>query len=810
MFFRKAFSRVVSILLVSGVFAAALNAASEPSVLVEQLLSQVDKPHFEKAGLVRGITLERDTAKLRLESGTLALSDPVQGKIFAAVFEGSGRLEFTPVIYRERYQLALHSKQPALDAEFSQAVFYFSDGAAEELAKAVDAEASASVESLAKIYDDHTSDLRRLGLHWTPRIVKAMLSSEGASHAFFAAELNTKDFGWLSFIFDEADPEQLEVSRWSGNWHTLDTWVKQPKDGKTARQVFQNPLDYQEYVISSYKMRITVDNNTQLTGNVEMGFDLKRAGERVLVFSLSPDLRISSVRSGDGKELAFFQPPKDRGDFDRADYLAVVAHEPFAAGRQILVFDYSGKKQVFKVGNGSFFCRSFGWYPSFGMGRSSINENPFISRKDFDITLRVPKRWDAVAVGTRVEEKRDGDYSLTRWKSDIPLAVAGFAFGEYKIKTHKVDDVQVEVYANRESDDVMHQLEMLSESGQYLLTLGSLSPGRMADTMAVEVGNSLRVMQAYFGPYPYKKLAVSNIPGSYGQGWPSLLYLSSLTFLDSTQRHQLGIKDHTGLTDFFRAHETSHQWWGHVVGWKSYHDQWLSEGFAQFSGNLYSWYSRSPEEYFDRFRRDRESFALGSREGAAYNQVGPIYLGRRLSSTKARGGYNNLVYDKGGWVLHMLRMMLFDFQSKKPDERFMAMMQDFTKTHFNQAASTDDFKAIAEKHMLPFMDIDKNGRMDWFFDAWVYGNALPKYDLDYSVEPDKQEGRWTLSGKLTQSEAPADFRMIVPLYVQVEGKKLRLGYMTVKGETTSPFNIEGLGFKPEKASINEYCDILQR
>jgi len=60
------------------------------------------------------------------------------------------------------------------------------------------------------------------------------------------------------------------------------------------------------------------------------------------------------------------------------------------------------------------------------------------------------------------------------------------------------------------------------------------------------------------------------------------------------------------FTDFFRAHESSHQWWGHRVGWKSYHDQWLSEGFAEFSGNLYVQYRQNMKEYVNRWRREKE------------------------------------------------------------------------------------------------------------------------------------------------------------------------------------------------------------
>jgi aminopeptidase N len=325
--------------------------------------------------------------------------------------------------------------------------------------------------------------------------------------------------------------------------------------------------------------------------------------------------------------------------------------------------------------------------------------------------------------------------------------------------------------------------------------------------MSTEVGNSLKVFETYFGPYPYDKLAVSNIPYSYGQGWPSLLYISSLSFLDSNQRHQLGIDDHVWLTDYFRAHEASHQWWGHVVSWKSYHDQWLSEGFANYSGILYTLFRRNPDEHFTLLRDNREQLLVGDQEGAIYERIGPIYAGRRLSSAKHPRGYSVVVYEKGGWVLHMLRMMLYDAQnSQDPDAAFIAMMKDFTQSYNNRAASTEDFKAIVEKHMTPAMDLDGTGRMDWFFDSWVYGTGIPEYRLNYSVDPGPAAGQFVLKGVLHQSRVPAGFRTIVPLYLHTENGFIRAGWLGVKGPKT-PFQVT-LPFKPSKVTINEWEDVL--
>jgi len=78
----------------------------------------------------------------------------------------------------------------------------------------------------------------------------------------------------------------------------------------------------------------------------------------------------------------------------------------------------------------------------------------------------------------------------------------------------------------------------------------------------------------------------------------------------------------------------------------------------------------------------------------------------------------------------MIRMMMYA-QTKGGDARFQAMMKDFIQSHFNKQVSTEDFKAIVEKHMTPEMNVDNNGKMDWFFNEWVYGTQVPAYKLEY-------------------------------------------------------------------------------
>jgi aminopeptidase N len=354
----------------------------------------------------------------------------------------------------------------------------------------------------------------------------------------------------------------------------------------------------------------------------------------------------------------------------------------------------------------------------------------------------------------------------------------------------------------------MAQVQRVFESGAVQGAVGTLTPSAMAKTMGQEMANTIRLFSSYYGPYPYKHLSVTSLPitYSYGQGWPGLIYLWSASFLDATQRHEIGLPDGVQLTDFFRAHESSHQWWGHRVGWKSYHDQWLSEGFAEFSGNLYVQYRENMKEYTNRWKREKEFLRRKDIKNHSVESLGPIWMGQRIASSETDGrSYQDLIYSKGGYVLHMLRMQLWDGRSADPDHNFKDMMQDYCKTFDNKPASTEDFKAIVEKHMSRSMDADGNHKMDWFFNQYVYGMGEPQYNFHSTLEY-TADGKTHFKIELTRTGVPDNWKDIIPLYARIGDKTVKMGniiatHATETVDATVPAKIDRL-------SINEYEEIL--
>ena len=180
----------------------------------------------------------------------------------------------------------------------------------------------------------------------------------------------------------------------------------------------------------------------------------------------------------------------------------------------------------------------------------------------------------------------------------------------------------------------------------------------------------------------------------------------------------------------------------------------------------------------------------------------------RLVTGKTGGAARFLIYPKGAYALHMLRMLMYDSRDKTgdPDARFKAMMQDFVKTYFNQDASTEDFKRIVEKHMTPEMDLDGNRRMDWFFNQWVYGTEVPAYKFEYSLS--SSDGKTILSGRITQSGVSDHFRMRVPVWVDFGKGWVRLGAATLVGDSSLDLPQIPLAQQPKKVAIAALNDVL--
>ncbi|MGE5326970.1 MAG: M1 family aminopeptidase, partial [Deltaproteobacteria bacterium] len=540
----------------------------------------------------------------------------------------------------------------------------------------------------------------------------------------------------------------------------------------------------------------------------------RSAEDIVLPFELSPRLRVLGVEDDEGHQLTLFpadakQEPAT-GE-ERGNWIAVALTSPRLAGTRFrLTFKYMGNV-ITDAGNDVLYVGSRGsWYPNRGE----------YTRATFDLTFQYPESVTLVATGRRVEESKSGGWKHSRWVSDAENLMAGFNLGIYKSRERKVGNVRIEVYASKAAEAALQRL-YADKSPSIFIYPGTvaegmkgariinipppppLDPAALLDDVLSKAADSVQYFDQIFGPFPYSHLALAQIPGDFGQGWPGLVYLPTFSFLQGAEReklsgHALGHEMDLGP---FVAHEIAHQWWGNEVGWNSYHDQWLSEGFASYAAALALARERGGDrklhELLQAYKRD---LLAKKPDGETVESGGPIWLGQRLSNSHNPTGYNDIVYKKSCWVLHMLRSLMTDPKTGS-DAQFFDVLRSFVRTYSGKNPTTEDLCKFLDRYVTPTLDLEHNHRLDWFFADWVYGTGIPEYKLDHKIRrlaPDL----YVVEGEISQNGVPDEFEMLVPVVADGGGaKNARLGWVAVSN-TGGKFHFT-TKFRPSKVAIDD-------
>jgi hypothetical protein len=743
------------------------------------------------------VELKRDKGTLVLKNGQLAFIKGLGDRPAIAVFTGDGIFRLKPAIPIETRHMAIIVGRPELEETFESAVFFFSDGTYDEVkgqasAMALDPRAAGVLKSLRdKLRKDMTFgdignvEAELLGELYNPK--------RGGS---FRAYLHGKHFGDLRFFMVPAgampamqSPEETAVVNVDATGEHAGIWYLSHLGSEWEAGSANSNEDKRDIGATHYKIQTEVAKGGALDASTEMEFTAVKDGARVLRIDLLPTLRVKSVTDGQGRPIEFIQE-STKAD----DSFHVVLPEPLQAGKKYLLrFEYSGTKVIHGEGGGNFSVEArTSWYP---------NVNSFQDHATYDLKFRVPKQYTLVSVGKQLSESKDGGTTVSEWKCDEPIAVAGFNYGEFKKKS-VVDDAvkyEIEVYTTTTVPD---SLSFFKENM-------SLTPSALAQNALVDGQNSMRVFQQMFGPAPYGRLAITQQPAFFiGQSWPTLVYLPISAFLDGTQRWQMMGAQSFKFAEFIdevTPHEIAHQWWGHMVGWATYHDQWLSEGFAEFSAGLFLELTQKPAEAQKFWERLQTQVNEKNSFGNSANDAGPIWLGLRLDTPRTGGAYRRLVYPKGACILQMLRMIMRD--DKTGDQDFSAMMKDYVTTYLYKNASSENFMAVVSQHMKPGMDLEGTHNMNWFARDWIYGTAMPKYRLDYSLKP-VDGGKIRFTAKLTQSDVTQDFVMRVPIYLDFDGRIIRVGSVAARGNMTTPDFVFDLPKKPKRVLLNANHDVL--
>jgi len=483
------------------------------------------------------------------------------------------------------------------------------------------------------------------------------------------------------------------------------------------------------------------------------------------------------------------------------DAMAVILPAPSSPGEKfVLEFTYGGEVLA-EAGSGLLYVGERGiWYPNRGLAMA-----------DFDLTFDYPPEWTLVATGKSapVANGVATEYGekTARWISERPIPVAGFNLGKYKEATAQAGNVMVETYATQGverdfpgSQTTMIETDIPSRHPPPPLPPPAIvparpSPARNEVTVAESAARAIDYYAERFGPYPYSHLALTQMPGPSSQGWPGLVFLSSYAFLDEREREQLHFSPlQTLMEQIIPSHETAHQWWGDLVGWSSYRDQWFSEGLANYCA-LMMLQEKNPAGFRQIMNKYRSDLLQANKNGVSPRDAGPVTLGGRLFSSRLPGGYDAISYGRGTWLFHMLRTMLQDAAAQDgvrhgqslsgPNEPFVRALRKLRERYQGRAISTRELLSVFGEDLPPALRYEGKKSLDWFLESWINGTALPKLELK-AVKFTPKESGTLVTGTILQNEAPEDLVTSVPVYAVIAGKQpVLLGRVFADGAESS-------------------------
>lgn len=756
-----------------------------------------------------------DVANFHFERGTVTLLAPIEGVVTGLIFIGEGHFNLNPATALDAAELKRRSGAEQVTEDFTEIVFRFTS-------------------------QPHTAFLRGLGVHtdmpaeasqafsrWKDLVRKRREEPIGFTESLLHGEtMDNVDADLLSAIYNPDHHPDFVNAYIRGKKHkdlrfflrTRVGAVQQIDSPEEAALINYDPegmedgiwyLDHQKseyhnhtasshedrrlFATHTYKIETVIAKNEHLFSTATIAFQPLIPGERVLKFGLLPNLRVTRVVDSSGQDLFYIQESrKEDGSF-----YAILPGPTKTDQEYSITIQYEGDKVLEQAGEGSFYVRArSSWYP---------NLNGFGERAAYDLVYKVPRKYKVISVGELEGESQEQDYAVTHWVTPKPVAVAGFNYGEYT----RID-LPDEITGYKISG---YYLSQLPDNLRGAQALQSLAPGKMTKYALEQTRAQLQLCTTYFGKSPYNQIYITEQPNfAFGQSWPNLVYLPISAYTDSTQRWMLFGNINNKFTGFVQEvtpHEVAHQWWGHAVGWATYHDQWLSEGFAEFSAGLFLQQAVAGDwrkDYIQFWERLRQRILEKNKFGIAPNDAAPLWMGLRLDSPRTEDAYQNVTYPKGAYVLQMLRSMMYN--SEDHDKAFIDMMHDFVASYRDHMASTEAFQSIAERHMTKNMDVAGNGRLDWFFDEWVYGTQVPRYHFEYKLMS-ADGGKVKLHMDITQSEVNEKFVMLVPLFADFGKGMVRLGQVPIFGNSTRSVDIL-LPVQPKKIALNAYKDVLER
>jgi hypothetical protein len=718
---------------------------------------------------VRDLSFQKEDIKIYLNDGYLIFSKPVEGQPRAAVFSGEveggdGEVILLPPYRGERQSLAFFTKSANMDEHFHAALMIFTDGA-RALIDRIQSEGTGkkAADMGAALAAKWVPVLQNVEYGFEIRMLMDLLGPRGEGGMLFMA-LNGNQAGNFDMIYDPRSREQIvagQLTERNGRL-TYNVWTS------FASRSMRNGTSHQPaewFSLSDYRIDAALDNDLAMKAVTRVKLRVGARPLRGFPFDISRAMRVTSAKI-DGVPAEVYAQESLRGRALRGsenDVFLVVAREALAPeSAHEFEFEHEGAV-IAPAGNNVFFVSArANWYPRF-----------YENFATYDLTFHYPKRFTLLAAGDIAGDRTEADNRVTEWRIPTPIRMAGFNLGDYDKVTGNVAGFHVEVYGNKSIESALvpkpraptvfplPQSPKNAPGGRIGMDGTAQAPvtpdphARLHD-VAADVSSSLEFFAGAFGPPALKTLTVSPIPGAFGQGFPGLVYLSTLAYMDPSQRpaSMRGEERQAFFSDLITPHEVAHQWWGNVVTTSAYQDEWMLEALASYSALLWLERKKGPKSVDNVLESYRDHLERKADDGRTVESGGPIIWGTRLDSTGMPDAWRVITYEKGAWIFHMLRRRL-------GDERFMKMLAEMRKRYQFRSISTEDFRALAKEFVPPRTSPDS---IDSFFENWVYSTGVPSLKLKYAVKGVAPAVK--ISGSVLQTGVDDDFSAEVPVEIQ--------------------------------------------
>jgi hypothetical protein len=671
---------------------------------------------------VHDLRLRAPDLSLDMASGAAFVAETDEGPT-AVVLLGRGRMHFAPQDAAERTQVRIFAGRETLDTEFDAVFIRLRPSQFEHLFPAGalrprEVNPQTARRALA-VFDENVGRTLQIDLSDLSRD-RWSLVPQGWD---IVAEVRTRRYGLLTYsrTFSEAEDVAFFDRR---RRRTISTYASQQKLETRGR--FYSEDDQLDYDVLHYDVDVAFTPERQLVeGTSRLKVKILGRSVSTLTLRLADSLQVRSVSSPEFGRLLYMRV---------VDQSVLIVNLPgvVVEGSEFWVaVTYAGRvqpqrleREIVAVGQQEIRDTGIPVEPHYLYSHRSYWYPQALVSDYASATLRiaVPANMDVVATGqpTAPPTAPERGRRVFTFEAAEPvryLACVISRFTELEPRTVELsggESIALRGHANPRQAG--RGRSMMSDAADILTFYTSLAGGR---------------------PYPSLTLAVSENerPGGHSPPYFALVH-QVLPTTEIVWRNDPVNFD--GFPQFFLAHELAHQWWGHAVGWKNYHEQWISEGFAQYFTALYAQRLRGDAAFAAVLRQMRQTAIASSDQG-------PVYLGYRLGHLRNDDRvFRALIYNKGAMVLHMLRRLVGD------DAFFEGLRTFYAEWRFRKAG-TDDFRQVMEA---------ASGRdLTGFFETWIYGASIPQVAFRSQVRNDQAELRF-------ETREPADVAIgVTILYV---------------------------------------------